>query len=88
LIWKIDIQKKAKKELTDLNKTLQKRIVSFLKDRLSNLENPRSIGEALHGELKKLWKYRVGDYRLICDIEDNTVTVLVLKISHRKEVYK
>ena len=88
MIWKIEIDKKALKELAALDKPVRKRIASFLKDRLAKLENPRSIGEALQGQLKSFWKYRVGDYRLICSIEDKTVTVLVLRIDHRREVYK
>lgn len=82
MVWKIEIDKKAFKEIASLDKPIQKRIISFLKDRLSNLTNPRSIGEALQGELKNFWKYRVGDYRLICSIEDKTVTVLVLRVDH------
>jgi mRNA interferase RelE/StbE len=88
LVWKIEIDKKALKEIDSLDKPIQKRIISFLKDKLKNIQNPRSIGEALHGQLKKYWKYRVGDYRLICSIEDKTVTVLVLRVDHRKLIYK
>lgn len=87
MAWKIEIDKKALKAIAALDKPIQKRIASFLKDKLSKLENPRSIGEALQGELKKFWKYRIGDYRLICSIEDKTVTVLVLHVDHRKKVY-
>jgi len=88
LTWKIEIDKKALKKIAALDKPVQKRIVSFLKDKLAKIENPRAIGEALQGQLKKFWKYRVGDYRLICSIEDKIVTVLVLCVDHRKEVYK
>lgn len=87
MAWKIEIDKKALKAIAALDKPIQKRIASFLKDKLAKLENPRSIGEALQGELKKFWKYRIGDYRLICSIEDKTVTVLVLHVDHRKKVY-
>jgi len=80
--------KKALKEIAALDKSIQKRIASFLKDRLSKLENPRSIGEALQGDLKKFWKYRVGDYRLICNIEDKLITILILRVDHRRKVYK
>ncbi|MBF0260191.1 MAG: type II toxin-antitoxin system RelE/ParE family toxin [Desulfamplus sp.] len=52
------------------------------------MEDPRRFGEALRFDLSGLWKYRVGDYRLICDIQDNTVTVLVLRVGHRREIYK
>lgn len=84
-MWKIEIDKKALKEIAALDKTAQKRIVSFLKDKLAKINNPRSIGEALHGQLKIFWKYRVGDYRIICSNEDRLVTVLILRIDHRKK---
>jgi mRNA interferase RelE/StbE len=88
LTWKIEIDKKALKEIAALDKPIQKRVASFLKDKLSKSDNPRSIGEALQGQLKKFWKYRIGDYRLLCSIEDKTVTILVLRVDHRREVYK
>lgn len=88
MAWKIEFDKKAKKELSDLDKSVEKRITSFLKNRISNLENPRSIGEALQGKLKNLWKYRIGNYRIICNIEDKIITIVVLRIDHRREVYK
>lgn len=88
MAWKIEIDKKALKGIAALDKSIQKRLMFFLRDRLAKIENPRSIGEALQGQLRKFWKYRVGDYRLVCRIEDKTVTVLVLRVDHRKEVYK
>lgn len=87
MAWTIKIDKKALKEITFLDKPIKKRIAQFLQ-KLATIENPRSLGEALHGELKKFWKYRVGDYRIICHIEDHAITVLVLRARHRKEVYK
>jgi len=68
LTWKIDVETKALEQIAALDKPIRKRITSFLKDRLAKIENPRSIGEALQGQLKKFWRYRVGDYRLICSI--------------------
>ena len=88
MVWKIEIDKKALKGIAALDKSVQKRISSFLKTKLAKMENPRSIGETLQGDLKNFWKYRVGDYRLICSIEDKIVTVLVLRVDHRREVYK
>jgi len=86
--WKIEIRPIAVKELNKLDPQAAKRILGFLHTRLSPLDNPRSIGEVLSGPLGAFWKYRVGDYRIICDIRDNTVTVLVLAIGNRKEVYR
>ena len=66
-----------------------RRIVKFLQDRVARLDDPRSIGEALHGSrLGEFWKYRVGDYRLICKIEDERLVVLVLRVGHRREIYR
>lgn len=88
MAWKIQIDKKALKAIAALDNPIKRRIAIFLRDKLAKLENPRLIGEALQGQLRKFWKYRVGDYRLVCRIEDETVTVLVLRVEHRKEVYK
>lgn len=64
------------------------RIVSFLKERLAAAADPRALGKALRGPLRQYWRYRVGDYRLICDIQDQLVRVLVLDIDDRKDVYR
>jgi mRNA interferase RelE/StbE len=66
-----------------------KRILKFLYERVSRLDDPRSIGEALKGsKLGELWKYRVGDYRVISRIEDGRMLILVVKIGNRRDVYK
>ena len=87
MAWTIEFEKKAKKEFTSLDKPIQKQIDKFLL-KLMKITNPRSIGDALQGQLKNLWRYRVGDYRLICSIEDKAITVLVLRVGHRREVYE
>ncbi len=67
---------------------MQTRIIKTVRERIAPLENPRVVGQALRGEeLGRYWKYRIGDYRLICDIQNETVLILVLRIGHRKEVY-
>lgn len=65
----------------------QKRIIFFLRTK-ETCHNPRQQGKALRGDKAELWRYRVGDYRIICQIEDEVVTVLVLGVGHRKEVYR
>ena len=70
-----------------LNKPTQKQIDKFLL-KLMKSSNPRQQGEALKGNLKSFWRYRVQDHRLICHIEDNTLVILVIRVQHRKEVYK
>lgn len=89
MAWKIEIDEKAKKDLADLDKPIAKRIISFLRDRVANLDDPRSIGEALRGsKLGSFWKYRVGDYRIITSIQDDTICILILRIGNRKDVYR
>jgi mRNA interferase RelE/StbE len=79
---------KARKDLPRIDKPYRTRILSFLRDRVARLDDPRSIGEVLVGPLQGLWKYRVGDYRILCRIEDAKLIVLVLIVGHRREVYR
>lgn len=86
--WKIEIDNDARKAIKKLDKQIQVSILKFLREKLAIHKDPRQLGAALHGKLKSFWKYRVGDYRLICEIQDKTLTVLVINIGHRKEIYK
>jgi mRNA interferase RelE/StbE len=87
--WKVELDKAAERDLDRLNPQISRRIERFLYERVAPLDNPRLIGEALRGsDLGEFWKYRVGDYRIICRIEDNILRVLVIRIGHRREVYK
>lgn len=87
--YQVTIEKTALKDLKKLDKQAAVRILKFLHERVAVLDDPRAIGEALTGSrLGDLWKYRVGDYRLICDIQDGKLIVLVLRVGHRREVYK
>lgn len=89
MAWKIELSAQADRELGKLDPQQRKRILKFLRDRLASLDNPRSIGQALHGsELGEFWKYRIGDYRLICKIEDQRLLILVLRVGHRREIYR
>jgi mRNA interferase RelE/StbE len=85
--WKIEFDPAAQKELDSLDKLIARRISKFLQERVAKLDDPHRIGERLKGTLSEFWKYRVGDYRLICSLENNRLVVLVLRIGHRKEVY-
>ena len=78
----------AQKQLKKLDKTVAKKIISYLRKLVHNQENPRIFGKPLLHDKTGLWRYRVGDYRIICQIEDDNFTVLVLRLGHRKEVYK
>ena len=88
MAWRIEFDPRAAKELNKLGSPQARRIVKFLSARVSKLQDPRSIGEALQGRLGQLWKYRIGDYRLIVDIRDHVLVVLVVRVGHRREVYK
>jgi mRNA interferase RelE/StbE len=89
LAWAIEFDPDALKDLKKLDKPVQLRIVGFLRERVARLENPRSIGEDLAGAaLGNYWKYRVGDWRIICDIEDRRIVVRVLRVGNRREVYR
>jgi len=89
MVWKIRYTKTAQKNLDKLPLEITKRIFNFLEKRILILENPRNTGEALKGNLlKKYWKYRVGNYRIITEIKDKELIILVISIGHRKEVYK
>ena len=83
----IIIQPNAKKQLKNLDFPIRKRIAKFI-DNLEGLENPRIKGKSLAGSLSGFWRYRVGDYRIICDIVDNEITIYILDISHRSKSYK
>lgn len=87
--WIIKLERRAERELKQIDKVQAQRILRFLFERVATLENPRDIGEALQGEqFTSLWKYRVGDYRIISYIKDSEVEILVVKIGHRREVYR
>lgn len=89
MAWSVELAQSAERELGKLDPPRRKRILKFLSERVATLNDPRSLGEALHGSrLGEFWKYRVGDYRLICKIEDARLVVLVLRAGHRKEIYR
>ena len=88
MAWTIEYTQTARKQLQKLDKPVARRILDFLDDRVAKQSDPRRLGKALSGPLGNLWRYRIGDYRLICDIDDKAVCVLVLRIGHRREVYR
>ena len=89
MAYSVELTAEVDRELGKLDPQHSKRILKFLYERVAKLDDPRSIGQALHGSrLGEFWKYRVGDYRLICKIEDDRLVVLVLRIGDRKEIYR
>lgn len=89
MAWRIEVSETAEKQLAKLDKPVAMRLRSFLRERLASLDDPRSIGQALRGsELGEFWKYRVGDWRLICQIKDERILVTVVRLGNRREVYR
>lgn len=88
MVWRIEYSDSALKELKKIDKTYAKRIVDTLELQIAHLDDPRVRGKALQGNLKSLWRYRVGNYRIICDIQDKKLTILALFIGHRKKIYR
>ncbi|MHB1655165.1 MAG: type II toxin-antitoxin system RelE family toxin [Burkholderiales bacterium] len=89
MVWKIEIDPAAERELDKLDPQIARRLLTFLHKRVAALDDPRSIGEALKGSrLGEFWKYRVGDYRIISSIEDRALRILVVKIGNRRVVYR
>lgn len=89
MAWKVELSGEAERDLRKLGQQHARRLLTFLHQRVAKLEDPRSIGGALRGSrLGEFWRYRVGPYRLICKIEDDRLIVLVLRVGHRKEIYR
>ena len=89
MAWRIEFETIADKELSKIDPQVRRRILRFLFDRVAFLEDPRSIGDALVGaEFGEYWKYRVGDYRIIANIDDKEIIITMVKIGNRKEVYR
>ena len=89
MAWQIEFTPDAEKNLARLGTEAEKRVVKFMRERISNLEDPRSIGESLKdSRFAGLWRYRAGDYRILCEIQDQKIRILVVQIGHRREVYK
>ncbi len=88
MAWTIEYAETAKKQLRKLDKLAARRIVDFMDERVAASDDPRGMGKALKGSLGELWRYRVGDYRIICDLQDGVLTVLVLQVGNRREVYR
>ena len=82
--WQIAIASGAEKQISKLDRGAQSAILHFLRERRQSAENPRQLGKPLQGDKGGLWRYRVGHYRLICDIQDEKITVLVLRVGHGK----
>jgi mRNA interferase RelE/StbE len=89
MAWRVEFANSAAKQLRKLDPQVARRILTFLRDRVATLDDPHSIGEALRGkELGDFWKYRVGDWRIIADLDDGVLLITVIRLGNRREVYR
>lgn len=88
MIYSLVITADVKKKIKKMDKHLGLMLARNMKSKLDDIEDPRSIGKALQGEYKGLWRYRIGSYRVICEIRDYELIVLAIDVGHRKEVYR
>jgi mRNA interferase RelE/StbE len=86
-MYQLAFTKQSLKDLKDLDVTIRIMVLAWIEKNLSNLENPRIIGKLLKGNHEGLWRYRVGQYRLLTQIQDQTLTILMVTITHRKDAY-
>lgn len=88
MAWRVEFTRTAEKRLTKLSRQARSALLDYLRERVQRAEEPRQLGKALHGDQRGLWRYRVGDYRIICGLRNENLIVLVLAVAHRKEVYR
>lgn len=88
MAWTIEFHPDAAKELKKLDRAIAARIIRTLEERIAPLEDPRALGHALVGEHAGYWRWRIGDYRIVARIEDARVVILVVRVGHRREIYR
>ena len=88
MAWKIEFTPESEKQLSKIDRPSAKRIITFLNERIAPADDPRTAGKTLKGVLREFWRYRVGNYRIICKIEDDRLLVLVVRIAHRSDAYR
>ena len=86
--WRIELHPEAARELKRLDRAAAARIVKTLETRIATLDDPRQLGTALKGEHAGYWRWRIGDYRVVARIEDERITILIVRVGHRREVYR
>ena len=86
--WTIEYTRTAATQLRKLDKQIANRILDYLDNKIAPLENPQTRGKTLSGPLGDLWRFRVGDYRIICEIRGSHMRILVVEVGHRKQIYK
>jgi mRNA interferase RelE/StbE len=87
-VWRVEFDRAADRDLRKLGAEAEREITRYLRERIATAADPRRFGHALTGDLKGLWRYRIGDYRVVAAIEDDRFVVLVVTVGHRREVYR
>lgn len=88
MAWTVEFQLTAQKQIRELDRPIQQPIFTYFRTRVLRAEDPRQLGKALTGDKGGLWRYRIGDYRAICKIEDDRLVVLVLAVGRRRDIYR
>lgn len=86
-VWQFEMTKEAEKAFSRLDKIIKQRIINFFEDRVLPAKDPRLLGKPLIGKLEGYWSYRIGDYRVLTDIQDSRFIILVIDVGHRREIY-
>ncbi len=86
--WDYKISEKALKQIGKLDRPAAARIFSYLDERIAGSEDPRQWGKQLKGELNNIWRYRCGDYRILCQLQDEVFIVLIVEVGHRRDIYR
>ena len=88
MAWQVEFTDRARQQLRKQHPDIQARLLRFLRERVASSDDPRALATRLTGELSGYWRFRVGDYRLVCRIDDGKLTVLVISLGHRRLVYR
>ena len=88
MAWRIEFLPDAVKELKKLDRSVARRIITTLEERIATLDDPRTLGSALTGDHAGYWRWRVGDYRVVARLEDERVVIIIVRVAHRREVYR
>lgn len=87
MVWRIEFDPGALADLQRLDREVQRRILRYLRERIATAQDPKQFGKPLRGELHGLWRYRLGDYRIVCQVREQVLVVLVVRIAHRSRAY-
>lgn len=88
MAWRIEYDSRVVKEMKKLDRKVQREILDYFDERIAPADDPRVFGKPLKSSFAGLWRYRIGDYRVVCRIENEAMIVLVLRVAHRSTIYK